>query len=178
MALALDPFGLGKKGYLQTAAQQACGLGFAWVFKREGNMESVSLERFLDISIIQDTKAKYCLASDTDASESDKATKVLEAILHPSFAADYTAVQFSTKSDFIAFITQNVAPSADWVWHAIGTPHVEVEGDIATGSWAVIVRIKRKDADQPIEMIGRYTDRFVRVPEGWQIQHIHWRPLS
>lgn len=58
-----------------------------------------------------------------------------------------------------------------YAYHLLGNPHIEVNGDSASGRWHVAVAFNRRDLG-PMWTTAFYEDEFVRTPEGWRIKSL------
>lgn len=136
-------------------------------------------EEQLDLAAIREiemVKARYCAAS--DMFDAARAAAILGEVLHEDLKADYMVKQFGSKEVLITFLAEEIKTNTEWIWHSLGTPIVEVDGDCAQGDWTVTVRMRRSDTEVPIELIGRYSDRFVRQDGKWQISAISFHSLQ
>jgi hypothetical protein len=124
-----------------------------------------------DALAIANLKARYCAAGDSSTHDPAGATTGLRACFVPDATSDYGFVQFEEPEALIAFMVGAVGAGSEWMLHTIGSPRIEVEGDEATGDWAVLVHSKRRDGEM-MTIAGRYSDRFRRTAEGWKISHL------
>lgn len=139
----------------------------------------MALEGQLDLRAIREiemVKAKYCAAS--DMFDAARGADILGQVLHEDLRADYVVKHFSSKSALTRFLTEEIKADAEWIWHSLGSPIVEVNGDRAQGDWTVTVRMRRRGAEAPIELIGRYSDQFIRQDGRWQIAAISFHSLQ
>ncbi|MEU0426181.1 nuclear transport factor 2 family protein [Streptomyces canus] len=61
--------------------------------------------------------------------------------------------------------------------HSVTTPRITVDGDTATGSWYVTVYHQPREGDtHPVRFVGRYFDRYRRLPEGWRFESVRLDP--
>ncbi|MBB4642824.1 nuclear transport factor 2 family protein [Rhizorhapis suberifaciens] len=58
-----------------------------------------------------------------------------------------------------------------YAYHLLGNPHIEVNGDSATGRWHVAVVFNRRDLGS-MWTTAFYEDEFVRTPDGWRIKSL------
>jgi ketosteroid isomerase-like protein len=76
----------------------------------------------------------------------------------------------------------------DWMAKAMGSkgmlsnhffshPVIEVDGDTATGAWELMDIVILEDAKLVIRGASIYADRYVRVGDGWKIQHTGYKRL-
>ncbi len=62
------------------------------------------------------------------------------------------------------------------VFHHTGSPEIHVDGDRAHGSWHVIVPLIQSGVSRVL--VGIYNDDFVRTPDGWRFQRLHFTPAA
>ena len=60
---------------------------------------------------------------------------------------------------------------AKFAIHMLMNPHIEIDGDTATGDWHALVSLVGADGES-IWVAGRYHDEFVRVGDSWRIKHL------
>ncbi|MBC2667726.1 nuclear transport factor 2 family protein [Novosphingobium piscinae] len=120
---------------------------------------------------IANLKARYCAASDRSAHDPTGAVAELIGYFVPEATADYGFVQFDSPDKLAGFMATAIGGGSEWMIHALGSPRIEVAGDTATGDWTITVHSKRRDGEQ-MQVVGRYSDRFVRTPDGWRIAHV------
>ncbi len=67
---------------------------------------------------------------------------------------------------------ENILPqSTRWSVHYIVNPALEIEDDKAKGSWYFLIKSVATPAGSPlIEILGAYTDKYRKTPEGWKIR--------
>lgn len=61
--------------------------------------------------------------------------------------------------------------------HLVSHPEIDVDGDTATGRWALVDTVIVEDANIVIRGSSLYEDRYVRTGEGWRIQHTGYKRL-
>ena len=120
---------------------------------------------------IANLKARYCAASDAAPHDLEGSAAGLRACFVANATADYGFMQFDDPDKLIAFMGNAIGGGAQWMVHMLGSPNVEVNGDGATGDWTIAVQSRRKDGET-MQIVGRYSDRFVRTADGWRISHI------
>ncbi len=120
---------------------------------------------------IANLKARYCAAGDSAPHDPEGAASGLRACFVPDATADYGFTQFDDPEKLIGFMATAVGGGSEWMIHMLGSPRIEVSGDEATGDWTIAVHSKRKDGELML-IVGRYSDRFKRTPDGWRIAHI------
>jgi ketosteroid isomerase-like protein len=61
--------------------------------------------------------------------------------------------------------------------HLVSHPEIDVDGDTATGRWALVDTVIIEKAGLVIRGASLYEDRYVRTPAGWRIQHTGYKRL-
>ena len=120
---------------------------------------------------IANLKARYCAASDAAPHDLEGSAAGLRACFVANATADYGFMQFDDPDKLIAFMGNAIGGGAQWMVHMLGSPRIELNGDQATGDWTIAVQSRRKDGET-MQIVGRYSDRFVRTADGWRIGHI------
>ena len=120
---------------------------------------------------IANLKARYCAAGDSAPHDAEGAASGLRVCFMPYATADYGFIQFENPEALIDFLGNAVGGGSEWMIHMLGSPQIEVSGDTATGDWTVAVH-SRTRAGETMQVVGRYSDRFKRTPNGWRINHI------
>ena len=120
---------------------------------------------------IANLKARYCAAGDSAPHDAEGAASGLRDCFMPYATADYGFIQFENPEALIDFLSNAVGGGSEWMIHMLGSPQIEVSGDTATGDWTVAVH-SRTRAGETMQVVGRYSDRFKRTPNGWRINHI------
>lgn len=72
---------------------------------------------------------------------------------------------------FVERCTANFAAGHTWSRHHLFTPTVRLNGDRAVAETPVIIRVRQKFKDVPVDLTScsRFLDRFERHAEGWLI---------
>lgn len=61
--------------------------------------------------------------------------------------------------------------------HLVSHPEIEIDGDDATGRWALVDTVILDQANIVIRGASLYEDRYVRTDEGWKIKHTGYKRL-
>lgn len=61
--------------------------------------------------------------------------------------------------------------------HLVSCPEIEVDGDTATGRWALVDTVIVEHTNIVIRGASTYEDRYVRTPGGWKIRHTGYKRL-
>lgn len=126
-----------------------------------------------DLNDIAALKARYCALADLCAQEPERARGLFPEVLAPNATGDY-GMGAMARDAIVEFLATAIAQNSEWMWHALSSPRISVDGDRASGLWTVMVESKRRGAGQ-MTVHGRYTDAFVRTPEGWLISAVRFR---
>lgn len=127
-----------------------------------------------DVLAIQSLKAAYCEAADLLPTDIAAAAEGLAAVFAPDATADYGAGLLEGRDAIIGFLVDRIGPVRAWLWHAIHTPLVEVDGDTAIARWTVVAMMRDKGSDRIERAYGRYANRMVRTADGWRIAAMRW----
>jgi SnoaL-like domain len=125
-----------------------------------------------DALAIANLKAAYCAAGDLFATDVPAASAGTLATLLPDAVCDYGFTVFEGAEALVAFMAGTVAGNSEWMIHMLGSPRIVVNADTATGDWTIAVHAKRKGAEVPDLIVGRYSDEFRRMPDGWRISRL------
>ena len=137
-------------------------------------MEPMSDPTVADILAIERVTARYCEVVDMAVRDGAEAARQMQSIFAEDVTADYGNGPIVGRDAVIDFLANDICASRDWLWHAIHTPNVVVEGDQATGSCTVVAMMRVKGESTIGSVVGRYRNAFVRTPEGWRISLMHW----
>ncbi|WP_066969012.1 nuclear transport factor 2 family protein [Rhizorhabdus dicambivorans] len=127
-----------------------------------------------DVLAIQSLKALYCEGADLLPIDAVRAAEALMAVFTADATADYGAGLLKGRDAIIGFLVDGISPVRSWLWHAIHTPFVAVDGDSAEARWTIVAMMKDKGSDVIERAYGRYADRLVRTPQGWRIASMRW----
>ncbi len=127
-----------------------------------------------DALAIANLKARYCAAADLSATDLATARAQLSTVFTPDFYGDYGMATFDGPEAMADFLCAAIGGNSAWMIHFLTSPKIDVQGEQATGDWAVIVHSKRRDG-QRMEVVGRYSDEFRRTANGWRISRITFR---
>jgi len=127
-----------------------------------------------DTLAIQKVKATYCMAADAVVREPDRSKATLTSLFMPDASADYGVATCDGSEELLGYLVHAISDNNEWLFHHIGTPIIEINGDTAKGDWTLIVQMKQKHLDGKEQLIGRYSDEFVRTAEGWKITSIRF----
>jgi SnoaL-like protein len=137
-------------------------------------MSEDMLRKLVDSLEIQNLKARYCIAADAVISDPAGSTATFQTLFTPDVTADYAITLCYGRDALVGFLVDAIASNLDWLLHGIQTPRIEIDGDRATGHWVIMVQTKQKHLSGKEMLVGRYTDEFVRTPEGWRISAVRF----
>ncbi len=124
---------------------------------------------------IANLKALYCATADSAAQDVDGARAGFAEMFTDEFIGDYGMGDPMIGPQAITdFMCTAIAGNSEWMIHFLTSPRIVVDGDTATGDWAILVHAKRRDG-QRMEIVGRYRDEFHRTGQGWRIAKITFR---
>lgn len=127
-----------------------------------------------DMLAIQTLKAIYCEGADLLPTDAARATEVLTSVFTANATADYGAGLLKGREAIIDFLVSQISPVRAWLWHAIHSPLIHVDGDGAEARWTIVAMMRDKGSDAIERAYGRYADRLVRTPDGWRIATMRW----
>lgn len=101
--------------------------------------------------------------------------------LHGLFCEDATAAYSGGKYSFegrdaiVDFLRRNMSRDGFHTSHRMHHPEISVEGDEATGIWAMDDVNVDTDFDFYLSGAGFYEDRYRRTADGWRIAHTGYK---
>lgn len=132
-------------------------------------MSGEQYQRVSDILDIMALKARYCELADAIPLQDQAAVPPFVDLFTLDVQGDYGRGPIYGRDALVGFlITEAIARQA-WMFHAIGSPQIDIDGDNANGRWTVTAHMKPKDALTINTFIGRYSDEFRRTSDGWKI---------
>ncbi len=63
-----------------------------------------------------------------------------------------------------------------FIVHMPLAPIIEIDGDVATGNWHVLVASTMPD-DSALWILGLYHEKYVRTESGWKIKHLRFEEI-
>ena len=136
---------------------------------------------FADWLAIANLKARYCRLLDTKDWEGFAALFTEDFVLDVSGAGGMPAIVGRDAAVAMVRASIDVAITA----HQVHSPEIEIDGDSATGIWAMNDRVIWS-ADRPSACgYGHYTERYARAGSEWKIAessltrlHVDYLPPS
>jgi len=125
-----------------------------------------------DALAIANLKARYCLAADSACADEAVARAQFADLFTVDFVGDYGFGVMNGPEAIIDFMCGAIGRGSEWMIHTLGSPRIRVEDSRAEGDWTVTVQSRRRHGEGLMTVHGRYSDRFRRSPQGWQIARI------
>lgn len=117
----------------------------------------------IECRAIEQLKYRYMRAVDT------KDWALLASTLEPDVTAVYgDRLSFTNAADLVRVLSRLMDENMITVHH-LHQPEIEVDGDTATGTWALMDRVIRTKDRVMIEGGSIYHDRYRRGAGGWRI---------
>jgi ketosteroid isomerase-like protein len=142
--------------------------------KRE---DSARIERLEAVNDILYVKNRYGELVDRLSSRIDRADlDALGNLFTEDTFVDFIAVQLRGRQAVLDLYGGVMQKNLAWVWHSFHSPIIEVNGDRASGRWTLQGITIAHNSPTPTTVYGRYSDEFVRTPEGWRIAKLILQP--
>ena len=127
----------------------------------------------VDVHLVQQLKHRYCRLLDT------KRFAELGELLTDDCTVAYGggAIVLTGRDAVVAYLTKAMGDTRMLTSHVLAHPEIEVDGDAATGSWALTDVVILQEHDLAIRGASYYDDRYVRTPDGWRIAHTGYKRL-
>lgn len=93
------------------------------------------------------------------------------------FTEDATAAYSGGKYGYegrdaiVGFLEKSMGAESFLSCHRVSHPEIEIDGDAATGTWALEDTVIEEAWGITIRGAAFYEDRYVKTAEGWKIQH-------
>lgn len=82
---------------------------------------------------------------------------------------------YSGRDEIVGFMRKNMSRDAFHTSHRVHHPEIEIDGDEATGTWAMEDVNVDSEYDFYLTGAGFYVDRYVRVDGVWKIAHTGYK---
>lgn len=135
---------------------------------------SLSGAEISDIVEIQKVKARYCLGVDLLPTDAVAGEKELHDIFAEDVMADYGSGPLEGRRAVLDFLVPALSATRTWLWHAIHTPLIDLDGDTARGRWTIVAMMREREDGPTGTVVGRYDDAFRRDEKGWKIAAVRW----
>lgn len=126
-----------------------------------------------DVHAIERLKYAYCRFLDTKQFE-DLCSLMTEDVTVTYGGGAITLTGRQAVQDYLSKAMESPRMLTS---HLVSHPEIDVDGDTATGRWALVDTVIVEDADIVIRGASLYEDRYVRTADGWRIQHTGYKRL-
>jgi 3-phenylpropionate/cinnamic acid dioxygenase small subunit len=132
-----------------------------------------SLEQLFDIRACEQLKYRYCRLLD------QKRFDELGELLLEDCTVAYGggAITLQGRANVTAYLHKAMGDTRILTSHLVSHPEIEVAGDEATASWALVDVVIHQQTGVAIRGASYYDDRYVRTAAGWRIAHTGYRRL-
>ncbi len=127
---------------------------------------------------IANLQAQYCKTADGCAQDPDAGRAAFATIFTQNVVADYGHGPLVGAMAIAEFLCTAIAAHSLWMIHLLGSPSITLDGDHASGEWAVTVHSKRRESGEVMLVIGRYSNEFRLTPHGWRISKLTFTQLT
>lgn len=134
------------------------------------------VQKLADIAAIQQIKSLYCdlidrIRREGNPADVDRLASLFteDAVLDFSQVANVDMGVLRGRAAIVRHFGQDLPAAIAWMWHAVHTPIIEIDGDEALGRWTLYaMAVPVTDPSSPPSVTyGRYTDRFRRIDGTW-----------
>lgn len=127
----------------------------------------------VEIRVLEQLKFAYCRLLD------QKRFVELGGLLTEDCTASYGggAIELQGRDAVLRFLTDAMGSERILTSHLVSHPEIEVRGDTATGSWALVDVVIHEEAGVAIRGASYYADRYARVDGAWRIAHTGYARL-
>ena len=128
---------------------------------------------FEDWHALTTLKAAYCRLLDT------KDFAAMCGLMTEDVTVTYGggAITLTGRQAVEDYLTKAMSDPTMLTSHLVSCPEIDVDGDTATGRWALVDTVIIEKHNLVIRGASTYEDRYVRTPEGWRIQHTGYKRL-
>ena len=127
----------------------------------------------VQITLLEQLTHRYCRLLDT------KRFDELGELFVDGGTASYGggAITLTGRDDIVAFLHRAMGSEQILTSHLVGHPEIDVDGDRATGSWALQDVVVLEETGFAVHGASYYDDRYVRTADGWRIAHTGYKRL-
>jgi hypothetical protein len=125
-----------------------------------------------DALAIANLKARYCMAADMAAQDGTAARSLFWGLFTDDFIGNYGDAPIVGASAITVFLCTAIAGGSRWMIHMLHSPLIHIDGDRARGDWTVLVHSRRRDTGAMMQVLGRYSDAFIRTKDGWRLSAV------
>ena len=128
---------------------------------------------FEDVHALTNLKSRYCRFLDT------KDFAAMCGLMTDDVTVTYGggAISLQGREAVQAYMEKALGDKGILTSHLVSNPELLVEGDTATGRWALVDTVIIEAANIVIRGASLYEDRYVRTADGWRIAHTGYRRL-
>ena len=126
-----------------------------------------AVQRLVAIEAIKQLKHRYCHACDDNYNPDTLAPLFAEDAVWDGGALGKAQGRQSIRAFFAA-----ASGLVRFALHEASLPVIEVDGDKATGVWALWQPMVLTQGDQAMWLVARYDDKYVKVDGAWLIQEV------
>jgi ketosteroid isomerase-like protein len=132
----------------------------------------MDVQDLVECRAIEELKYRYMRAVDT------KDWELLASTLEPDVTAEYgDRLSFAGAAELVRTLSR-IMTNATITVHRLHQPEIELDGDTATGIWALTDRVIRKKDRVMVEGASIYRDRYRRGADGaWRIARTAYERL-
>jgi hypothetical protein len=131
------------------------------------------VQDLVDIRACEQLKYRYCRL--LDQKRFDELGELLVEDCSVSYGGG--AITLQGRASVTAYLHNAMGNTRILTSHLVSHPEIEVDGDVATASWALVDVVIHQDAGVAIRGASYYDDRYVRTDAGWRIAHTGYRRL-
>ena len=127
-----------------------------------------------DYRAISRIKGLYCDTIDRIVRDQQPGDAALLASLWTEDAVfDFTEIDgniYRGREAIVALFTGFHVENVEWMWHAVSSEVIDVNGDTAQGRWTLHAQglSKERTSDAPNHVYGRYIDEFRKESGVWR----------
>jgi hypothetical protein len=133
----------------------------------------LSLQDLVDIRDCEQLKYRYCRL--LDQKRFDELGELLVEDCTVSYGGG--AITLRGRATVTDYLQKAMGDTRILTSHLVSHPEIDVRGDEATASWALVDVVIHQDSGVAIRGASYYDDRYVRTPAGWRIAHTGYRRL-
>jgi hypothetical protein len=133
----------------------------------------LSLQDLSDLRACEQLKYRYCRL--LDQKRFDELGQLLTDDCTVSYGGG--AITLQGRTNVTAYLHKAMGDTRILTSHLVSHPEIEVQGDDATASWALVDVVIHQQTGYAIRGASYYDDRYVRTPDGWRIAHTGYRRL-
>lgn len=133
----------------------------------------MTVQQLLDVRACEQLKYRYCRL--LDQKKFDELGELLTEDCTVAYGGG--AIALNGRADVTAYLHKAMGDTRILTSHLVSHPEIEVTGDDATASWALVDVVIHQDSGFAIRGASYYDDTYVRTDDGWRISHTGYRRL-